>query len=132
MTDENLVLRKTKELCQAIVEQPEFARIRQGLDAFMSDEEVRSHYNSLSQKGEQLQQKQQVGGQLTTEEVADFERDREIFLNNPVARGFLDAQHEMHKMQESVSRYVNRTFELGRVPEADDMQSCGHGCNCHS
>jgi cell fate (sporulation/competence/biofilm development) regulator YlbF (YheA/YmcA/DUF963 family) len=131
MSDENPVLRKTRELCQAIVNEPEFERIRQGLNDFMANEEVRAHYNNLNERGEHLQHKQRMGGELTSEEIAEFEKDREVFLNNPVARGFLDAQHEMHKMQESVSRYVNRTFELGRVPEAEDMQSCGHGCNCH-
>jgi cell fate (sporulation/competence/biofilm development) regulator YlbF (YheA/YmcA/DUF963 family) len=97
----------------------------------MSNEEVRSRYESLSQKGEHLQHKQQMGTQLTSEEVADFERERDVFLNNPVARGFLDAQHEMQKLRESVTHYVTKTFELGRVPAADDLQSCGHGCNCN-
>ena len=66
-------------------------------------------------------------------EIKDFELNRESFLNNPIARDFLDAQEEMQKVQKSVSQYVSKTFELGRVPEESDMDSgsCGHGCGCH-
>jgi cell fate (sporulation/competence/biofilm development) regulator YlbF (YheA/YmcA/DUF963 family) len=130
-TEESVVLQKTKELCQAILEQPEFQKIRQGLDAFMGNDEVRGQYQALSEKGEYLQHKQQTGGELNDAEVAEFERDRQSFLDNPVARGFLDAQKEMHRVQESVTHYVTKTFELGRVPEEGDFESCGHGCNCH-
>jgi cell fate (sporulation/competence/biofilm development) regulator YlbF (YheA/YmcA/DUF963 family) len=130
-TEEGVVAQKTKELCQAIVEQPEFQRIRQGLDAFMNNDEVRGLYQSLSEKGEFLQHKQQTGGQLSDQEIAEFEREREAFLKNPIARGFMDAQQEMHRVQESVTHFVTKTFELGRVPEEADFESCGHGCNCH-
>ena len=130
-TEESVVVQKTKELCQVILDQPEFQRIRQGLDTFMNNDEVRGQYQALSEKGEYLQHKQQTGGQLSDEEVAEFEREREVFLSNPVARGFLDAQQEMHRMQESVTQFVTKTFELGRVPEASDFESCGHGCSCH-
>jgi hypothetical protein len=39
----------------------------------------------------------------------------------------------MHKMQDSVSKYVSKTLELGRVPAAEEMESgsCGSGCGCH-
>ena len=130
-TEDSVVLQKTKELCQAILDQPEYQTIRQGLDSFMENDEVRGQYQALSEKGESLQHRQQNGGQLSDEEIAEFEREREAFLSNPVARGFLDAQQGMHKMQESVTHYVNKTFELGRVPEESDFESCGHGCNCH-
>jgi cell fate (sporulation/competence/biofilm development) regulator YlbF (YheA/YmcA/DUF963 family) len=130
-TVDNVVLQKTKELCQAILDQPEYQRIRQGVDAFLANEEVRNQYQSLSETGEYLQHKQQTGGQLSDTEVADFEKSRERFLNNPIARGFLDAQQEMHRVQESVTHYVTKTFELGRVPEEGDFESCGHGCSCH-
>ena len=37
-----------------------------------------------------------------------------------------------HKIQESVMSYVTKTFELGRVPAAEDFDSgsCGTGCGC--
>lgn len=39
----------------------------------------------------------------------------------------------MHKIEETVSSYVRKTFELGRLPNEDDFESgsCGPSCGCH-
>lgn len=131
-TDETVILAKTRELCQTLTEQPEFRAIRQRLDTFMADDAAKNQYQLVVEKGEVLQQKQQVGGPLDNNEIAEFERNREILLNNPVARDFLDAQQQMQQIQESVMQYVSKTFELGRVPASEDLSSdsCGSGCGC--
>lgn len=132
--EENVITSKTRELCQAILDQPEVRAMRQRIDAFMADDKVRAQYDSLMMKGQMLQQKQQSGMPLDGAEIADFEVLRDEFVKNPVARGFLDAQEEMQKLQQSVSGYVGKTFELGRVPDESEMDSggsCGHGCGCH-
>ncbi|MBM3833324.1 MAG: YlbF family regulator [Verrucomicrobia bacterium] len=131
--EESAVLQKTRELCQAILDQPEFKSLRRRIDSFMANDEAKMQYQFLSERGEYLQHKQSQGSALTNEEIAEFEQRREAFINNPVARGFMEAQQEIHKVQESVNQYVSKTFELGRVPEADDFSSgsCGHGCGCH-
>ena len=130
---EDAVLQKTKELCQTIVEQPEFQSLRQRVDAFLANEQSKQQYQIVVEKGEALQQKQQMGVPLTSDEIAEFEKHRETLINNPVARGFLDAQQEMQKVQESVGQYVAKTLELGRIPTQDDFSSgsCGSGCGCH-
>jgi cell fate (sporulation/competence/biofilm development) regulator YlbF (YheA/YmcA/DUF963 family) len=133
MTEETLVLRKTKELCQAILDEPSMQSIRQRIDAFMGDEKTREQYDNLVAKGQALQQKQQSSMPLSGEEIADFEQHRDTVLGNPVARGFMDAQEELHQVQESVQQYVNKTLELGRMPTEGDLSSggsCGHGCGC--
>lgn len=131
--EETPIIAKTKELCQAILEQPEFQAMRRRIDSFLSNEQAKMQYQSVMENGELLQHKQQSGVTLTSEEIADFEKQREALVNNPVASAFLDAQQEMHKMQESVGQYVSKTFELGRVPTSDDFSggSCGEGCGCH-
>ncbi len=133
MIEESVITQKTRELCQTLLEQPEVQAIRQRIESFMTNEEAKTQYQLLSEKGEFLQHKQQQGLPLSNEEIADFEQTREALFNNPVAREFLDAQQEMHKMQESVGQYVTKTFELGRVPSPEDFQSgsCGSGCGCH-
>jgi len=85
------------------------------------------------EKGEALQQKQQMGMPLSNDEIDEFQKYRETLVNNPIAKAFLDAQQEMHKVQESVGQYVAKTLELGRMPTSDDLSggSCGHGCGCH-
>src|SRR5258708_3918479 len=127
--EETSVTQKTRELCQAILEQPNMQSIRQRIDAFMADEKTRGQYDGLMTKGQALQQKQQMSVPLTGEEVADFEQDRDALMTNPVARGFMDAQEEMHHTQESIQQYVPKTLELGRLPTEDEMSegSCGHG-----
>ena len=133
LTNNDPILQKTKELCQAILDQPEFQKIRQRIDAFLADEGSKTQYQVLSEKGEYLQHKQQRGASLTASEISEFERDRDALINNPVARDFLDAQSEMQKVQEAVNQYLTKTFELGHVPAAEEVNggSCGHGCGCH-
>src|SRR6266545_4321935 len=132
ITDNSVVLEKTRELCQAILDQPDFLMIRRRVDAFMADESIKAQYQELSDRGAMLQHKQQTGTPLDMSEIADFEKRREAFLNNPLAQGFLAAQQAMHNVQESVSQHVAKTFELGRMPAQEDFDhgSCGHGCGC--
>jgi cell fate (sporulation/competence/biofilm development) regulator YlbF (YheA/YmcA/DUF963 family) len=131
--EENVIGKKTRELCQAIVEQPEMSSIRGRIDAFMSNTVARGQYDTVTTKGQALQEKQSRSLPLDNVEIADFEKHREALLNNPVARGFLDAQEELHELQHSIQKYVSKTLELGRVPLAADLEenSCGHGCGCH-
>jgi cell fate (sporulation/competence/biofilm development) regulator YlbF (YheA/YmcA/DUF963 family) len=129
-TEASPVLQKTKELCQTILDQPNMKSIRQRIDAFMQDEKTKLQYQSLVEKGQTLQQKQQQGTELSNPEIADFEKDREALLNNPVARGFLDAQEDMHEVKHQVHQFLNKTFELGRLPTDEELNS-GGGCGSH-
>jgi cell fate (sporulation/competence/biofilm development) regulator YlbF (YheA/YmcA/DUF963 family) len=130
--DDTPVLRKTRELCQLILEQPNVRSIRERIDAFMGDGKTREQYDGLVSKGQALQQKQQMSMALSREEIDDFEQHREALLQNPVARAFLDAQEELHDVQSTVHRYVKKTLELGRLPtDAEAAGSCGQGgCEC--
>lgn len=131
-TEETAIIQSTKELCQTILDQPEFRQIRTRIDAFMGDEGAKSQYQLVMEKGDALQHKQQMGVQLDNNEIAEFEKNRELLVNNPVAANFLTAQQQMHKIQESVMQYVSKTFELGRVPNLEDFPSegCGPSCGC--
>jgi cell fate (sporulation/competence/biofilm development) regulator YlbF (YheA/YmcA/DUF963 family) len=131
--ESDVLTKKIEELCQTLLEQPEVQSIRKRLDAFAADAASQNQYEKLSERGEYLQHKQQQGSQLTDVEISEFEKSREEFFNNPIAKGFVDAQQQMHKMQDTVSKYVSKTLESGRVPTPDEMESgsCGHGCGCH-
>jgi len=128
-------MQKTRELCQTILEQPTMQSIRQRIDAFMADDKARGQYDGVVEKGQSLQQKQQLSEPLSGEEIADFEQQRDALLQNPVARDFMDAQEELHQVQHSVHQYVNKTLELGRLPTEEDLNGggCGNGgggCGC--
>jgi cell fate (sporulation/competence/biofilm development) regulator YlbF (YheA/YmcA/DUF963 family) len=133
MTQDTAITEKTRELCQAILDQPNFRSARQRIDTFVADEKARAQYEDLMAKGQALQQKQQRAQQLTGEEISQFEKQREALLSNPVARGFLEAQEEMHHVHQSINQYVSKTLELGRLPNEADFESeegCGDGCGC--
>lgn len=127
------IVMKTRELCQTIVQQPEFDSIKSRIAAFMGDEDAKSRYQSLSETGEYLQHKQEQGVELTEEEIQGYNAQRDQFLANDVAKGFLEAQDEMHVIQASVGKYINKMFELGRAPTPEEMadSGCGPSCGCH-
>jgi cell fate (sporulation/competence/biofilm development) regulator YlbF (YheA/YmcA/DUF963 family) len=131
--EETAVMQKTRELCQTILEQPNIQLIRRRIDAFMGDEQSRSQYENLVNKGQALQQKQQMSMPLSGEEIAAFEQDRDALLKNQVAKDFLDAQEELHQVEHSIQQYVGKTLELGRMPTEEDLNGggCGQGCGCH-
>ena len=125
---------KTNELCELILQEIQTGGIRTRIDTFLADASARGAYESLMSKGQALQEKQHHGETLAPAEIAAFEKDRDALLQNPVASGFLDAQEEMHAIQDSVKKRVSKTIELGRLPTEDDLNSggsCGSGCGCH-
>ena len=131
--EETPITRKTRELCQTILDEPSLQTLRQRIDNFMADEQTRAQYDGLLTKGQALQQKQQQSTPLTGEEISDFEQHRDSLLKNPVAHGFFDAQEELRQVQESIHKYVRKTLELGRLPSEEEMSDgcCGHdGCGC--
>src|SRR3972149_810726 len=94
--EDTVILQKTRELCQTIVEQPAFQEMRQRIDAFMANETAQAQYQEVVEKGEMLQEKQRRGAPLNHAEVQEFEKNREALVSNPVAKGFWDAQQQMH------------------------------------
>jgi cell fate (sporulation/competence/biofilm development) regulator YlbF (YheA/YmcA/DUF963 family) len=126
------IIQKTLELCQAVAEQPDFQEMKQKLDAFMGDELVKFQFQQVNDLSSLLQMKQSNGLALKDEEIAQFESLREELMKNPVAQGFIDAQQELQKLHEEVGRFINKTFEVGRRPEYEDVHdgSCS-GCGYH-
>jgi cell fate (sporulation/competence/biofilm development) regulator YlbF (YheA/YmcA/DUF963 family) len=131
MTENAVISQKTRELCQAIADQPEFKSIRQRIEDFQNDDTAKAQYLELNTKREQLEEQQQQGKPLADADISDFEKRRDAFLQNPVAVAFLDAQQEIQQMRQEVNQFVMKTYELGRVPASEDMERCGHGCQCH-
>ncbi|SRR5258706_6113251 len=130
--EETPVIQKAKELCQTILDQPNMQSIRRRIDSFMANDAAKTQYDDVMARGQALQQKQESSIPLASEEIDAFEKQRDALMNNPVARGFFDAQEELHEVQESVTKLVNKTLELGRMPTEEDLGGgCGHGCGCH-
>jgi cell fate (sporulation/competence/biofilm development) regulator YlbF (YheA/YmcA/DUF963 family) len=133
LVDTDIITDKTRELCEAIVAQPTFQASFQRIETFMANDQARGQYESVVNKGQALQEKQQRALPLDGAEIASFEKEREALLANPVARGFIEAQDEIHELQHAIQKQINKTLQLGRVPSTEDLEegSCGHGCGCH-
>ena len=81
--------------------------------------------------GDLLRMRQSQGLELPMEEVAKFEVLRDSFMNDPVAQGFLDAQEQLQQLHDVVTRFLNKTFELGKRPNYEDVHD-GSCCDCAS
>ena len=131
-SEQSAVIGKTQELCQTILDQPGMVSARQRIEAFLGDESARSQYQNVVTKGQELQQKQQTSTPLSDQEIAEFESSRDQLMQNPIAKGFLDAQEQMRELHHSVNKFVSMTLESGRVPTTEDFEAatCGNGCSC--
>ncbi len=131
---ETPVILKTRELCEALLTQESFRILKAKLDAFTKDTGAQELYQALSEKQSELVRKQEETGDLTEEEIRDFEDQRERLLMDPVAGGFVEAQQGFEELRETILRYLTKTFELGRVPTAEEAAPkrgcCGGGCGC--
>jgi len=130
INEDSAVILKTRELCETLAAQSAFQHIRQRIDAFKTDENARLVYEDAAALSQNLQYKQQMGQPLSDQEVSDFEIKRQGLLDNPVTRGYLEAQEEMQAVRQSITMYVMKTFELGRLPEPSDFHGCRPGCSC--
>ena len=131
-TKESGIILKAQELCESIVEQPDFQTLKAKLDAFMSDELLKFQYQQLNDLGNLLHMKQGNGVELKPEEIAEFESLRETLLGNSVVQGFMEAQQQLQQLHQMVGRFVDKTFELGRPPNFEDVHDgscCGGGCH---
>ena len=136
LTETSSVMEKTRELCAAIAEDKQFAKLQKDVERFLDDDGARLMYQTVHERGEELHHKQHAGVKLSPTEIREFEAARDELMRNEVASAFLDAQGELENLQRTISKYVNMTLELGRVPTDKDMAEaekgdcCGGGCGC--
>ncbi|GHC47549.1 YlbF family regulator [Roseibacillus persicicus] len=121
-------MEKTRELCALIAEDAEFGSLQKDVEAFFADDTARDSFRKVQEWGDELNQKQQAGLELSETEIKEFETARGALFENPVATNFLNAQQGLQALQGSIGKYVGMTLELGRVPTAEDMAAQNEGC----
>ena len=119
---------KTKDLCEAILEDPKLKAAFSSIDAFQADRDAQELFNAVAQKEQELGSKQQAGIELTAGEVEEYKKLVGAVEGNSVANAFLEAQQLMHEIQKSVNTWVGMTMELGRVPTEEDFKQSGASC----
>jgi cell fate (sporulation/competence/biofilm development) regulator YlbF (YheA/YmcA/DUF963 family) len=125
---DSTLISKTRELCSQIVSDPIYLKLQEKVEQFLNDDAARLQYQSVHERGEELHQKQHAGIQLGAQEIREFESAREALFANEIATNFIEAQRELEQLQKLIGRYVGMTLELGRVPNAEDLEESSSGC----
>jgi hypothetical protein len=127
---EDAIAQKTQELCQAILDDAQVQTMRQRIDRFLANEAVRGQYDVLMMKGEALQYKQNLNLPMDEAEIKEFETLRDELMENVTAREFMQAQRQMHKVQEGPPARGHRIRLLRqrlRLPLKPPLTGTGNG-----
>lgn len=127
MADDSTVMAKTRELCETIISDTEFTALQGKMESFYENEEACLQFQSLQELGDGLNQKQQAGVELGEAEIKEFDDRKSELFQNAVVTNFLQAQQELQVLQQSVSKYIGLTLELGRVPTEEDFVAASQG-----
>ena len=103
---------KTKDLCEAILEDPKLKAAFSDIESFQTDKGAQEVYAAVAQKEQELGAKQQAGVELTAGEVEDYKKLVSAVEGNEVANGFIEAQQLMHEVQKTVNTWIGMTMEL--------------------
>lgn len=129
---------KIHELCQAILDDNRVQSARDQVEAFLEDEQARELYSAAAQKGEELHAKQHNGEELTDADVKSFEKLRAAAFADSRVQQFSAARATLQEVEDRITSYVEKTLELGRIPEESELVSqggcCGGGgggCGCN-
>ncbi|MFT6863854.1 MAG: cell fate (sporulation/competence/biofilm development) regulator YlbF (YheA/YmcA/DUF963 family) [Akkermansiaceae bacterium] len=129
LEDDSAVMSKTRDLCETIANDADYKGLLASVETFLANDDARLSYQSVHERGQALNQKQQSGLQLAESEISEFETARTELMNNSIASDFIQAQQSLETLQTSVTRMVGMTLELGRVPTPEDVaQANGGGC----
>jgi cell fate (sporulation/competence/biofilm development) regulator YlbF (YheA/YmcA/DUF963 family) len=117
-----------KDLCQALLEDEKLKGVFASIDAFMENDASKELFSEMKTRGEELQTKQQAGIELTAGEVEEYNKLREKMLDDPAAKGFVDAQESIQSVHQTIGNWVSLVFENGRMPTEEEFAGhCGPG-----
>ncbi len=130
---------KIRELCEAILADATVVSAMGKVEAFFEDDAARDLYASLAQKSEELHHRQHSGDELTEEDITVYNRLRERAFSHPGVQSFTAARAALQDVEDRVVAFVEKTFELGRIPEESEIVRSGGccggggggGCGCH-
>lgn len=125
---------KALELCQFVLEQPEFRESWNRIEAFLSDPAAQGVYREWQEASRELALREREGLPLTDQDLVSVEMRKEAVLENSVALGFAESEEVLNGIFGTVTRLLQKTLQLGRVPTEEDLAEsgcCGGGCGCH-
>ncbi|CAN5121802.1 hypothetical protein BH23VER1_BH23VER1_33780 [soil metagenome] len=126
---------KARELCQSILDDPSFTQAHAQIESFLADDRAQAAYQAWREKGQELQRMGQEGLQPNDADLQQFESLKQSVLSNPVAAAFIEAEGALNEIFGSVTKLVQKTLQLGRMPADEDLAESGccggsGGCGC--
>jgi len=126
---------KARELCEFVLEQDDYQEAWKQIEKFLENEPAKMRYRAWQETGAELHHQEQQGMAPSEDHVAELERLKQTVLDDPVAVRFLEAEGQMNQMFSTVTKLLQKTLQMGRVPSAEEMaegECCGNsGCGCH-
>jgi cell fate (sporulation/competence/biofilm development) regulator YlbF (YheA/YmcA/DUF963 family) len=124
---------KALELCQFVLEQPEFQESWSRIEAFLADPAAQNLYQQWQEASRELAMRERQGLPLTDTDLFAVESRKEAVLENSVALGFAESEEILNGIFGTVTKLLQKTLQLGRVPTEEDLSDgcCGGGCGCH-
>ena len=126
---------KALELCHFIADAPEFADAHVKIKAFLADDEAKAVYGKWQEKGHQLHGMSHEGKQPTDADLEEFGSLKKAVEENPTSAAFANAEATLDDTFRSVTKLLQKTLQLGRVPTAEDLDESGccneGGCGCN-
>ncbi len=119
---------KINALCQALLDDSELKTAREQIEAFLNDDDAREIYSAVMEKSQQLQTKQRMGEELSDDDIHEYNRLRDRAFSDSRVQSFQMARGIIQDAEDKVIAYVEKTLELGRIPEADEVVRAGGGC----
>ena len=124
---------KARELCQFVLDQPEFCDSWNRIEAFLADPTAQGLYRDWQEASREIALREREGLPLTDQDLIAVESRKEAVLGNSVALGFAESEDALNGIFGTVTRLLQKTLQLGRVPTAEDLSEgscCGGGCGC--
>ncbi len=125
---------KALELCAHVAGQPEFRDSWDRIEAFLADPEAQELYRQWQEASREWSLREREGFPLSDVDLAALEASKAAVLANPVAVGFAEGEETLNGIFGTVTRLLQKTLQLGRVPTEEELADdgcCGGGCGCH-
>ena len=125
---------KALELCQFIVDAPEFAEAHETIQKFIEDDEAKAVYGKLQEKSHELHHLSHEGKKPTDADLDELNALQKAVAENPLAAAFIGAENQLDDTFRTVTKLLQKTLQLGHVPTEEDMvesDCCSSGgCGC--
>lgn len=115
---------KTRELCQFIIDSPNFVTAQGRCDAFDDDVAAQKLYQNWREFEMDLHRRHQEGYQPNQDDIAKLEKLRGEAMKNSTLVDFVEAEEALNGMFGKVVKILQRTLQTGAVPTDEELEEC--------